>query len=153
MAARVTLKNVTAGNWEQVVDLEPRDDQEAFVASNAYSLAESKFDPYTVPRAIYAGREPVGFLMYESLTDDGRANDYMITRFMIDAKHQAKGYGREALQLALEEIRARPGATKISICYAPANAVAKDFYASFGFREVGHDEDGEMIAEIEIAAG
>nr|WP_230537288.1 hypothetical protein [Teredinibacter turnerae] len=38
---------------------------------------------------------------------------------------------------------------KIKICYDPKNPVAKGFYSSFGFVEVGI-EDGEIIAEIDV---
>ena len=65
MRKRVKLADVTAGNWEAVVDLELDEAQEDLVASNAYSLAESKFDGHARPRAVYAGKRVVGFLMYE----------------------------------------------------------------------------------------
>lgn len=32
----------------------------------------------------------------------------------------------------------------------PENPVAKPFYASFGFVEVGRDRDGEMIAVLKL---
>ena len=51
---------------------------------------------------------------------------------------------------ALNEIRAIPGVKKVSIGYMPENAVAKSFYASFGFVEVGKDEDGEIEAELTL---
>ena len=69
---------------------------------------------------------------------------------MIDRKHQGKGYGRAALGKALDEIRAIPKIRKVSISYMPDNPVAKPFYASFGFVEVGKDEDGEIIAELAL---
>ena len=43
-----------------------------------------------------------------------------------------------------------PGIKKISICYVPENPVAKQFYGSFGFVEVGRDEDHEVIAELAL---
>jgi diamine N-acetyltransferase len=69
---------------------------------------------------------------------------------MIDRKYQGKGYGRIALSKALEEIRAIPGVNRISILYMPKNPIAKPFYASFGFVEVGRDRDGEMIAVLKL---
>ncbi|MGE5778960.1 MAG: GNAT family N-acetyltransferase [Hyphomicrobiales bacterium] len=65
---------------------------------------------------------------------------------MIDVKHQGKGYGRAAL----DEIKATPGVKKVSIGYMSENAVAKQFYASFGFVEVGRGEDGEIEAELTL---
>lgn len=146
----VRLKDVTADNWEAVVDLELRDGQEDLVASNAYSLAESKFNPFARPRAIYSGRRIIGFLMYESLEAEGKPHEAAIYRFMIDKNHQGKGYGRAALEKTLDEIRQMPQIRKVSICYMPDNPVAKRFYESFGFVEVGRDEDGEMIAELAL---
>ena len=80
----------------------------------------------------------------------GKAKEASIYRFMIDRKHQGKGYGRTALSKALEEIRAIPGVNRISIRYMPKNRVAKPFYASFGFVEVGWDRDGEVIAVLKL---
>ena len=56
---------------------------------------------------------------------------------MIDKKHQGKGYGKEAMQLALDFIRAFPcGAVEYRrLSYAPQNSVAKKLYKSLGFAE------------------
>jgi diamine N-acetyltransferase len=145
----VTLAEVTADNWRAVAALELDAGQQDLVADNLYSLAESKFDPDARPRAIYAGRRLVGFLMYD-VTGAEEKLEASIYRFMIDRKHQGKGYGRAALSKALDEIRAIPGIATVSITYMPDNPVAKPFYASFGFDEVGLDEDGEMIAELDL---
>jgi diamine N-acetyltransferase len=141
---------VTADNWEEVVELELRDSQEDLVASNLYSVAEAQFDPDARPRAVYAGKRVIGFLMYDVQKKKGKAKEASIYRFMIDRKYQGKGYGRTALSKALEEIRAIPGVNRISILYMPKNSVAKPFYASFGFVEVGRDDDGEMIAVLKL---
>jgi diamine N-acetyltransferase len=150
MSDKVKLKNVTADNWEEVVELELRDSQEDLVASNLYSVAEAQFDPNARPRAVYVGKRVVGFLMYDVQKTKGKAKKASIYRFMIDRKYQGKGYGRAALSKALEEIRAIPGVNRISILYMPKNRVAKPFYASFGFVEVGRDRDGEMIAVLKL---
>ena len=73
-----------------------------------------------------------------------------IYRFMIDRKHQGKGYGRAALAAAIKEIAKLPGMKKVSICYMAGNLAARKFYAGFGFREVGRDTDGEVIAEMKL---
>lgn len=147
MARTIKLKPVTRRNWEAVVDLELAPEQRELVASNAYSLAESKFDPAAQPRAIYAGPRVVGFLMYEFSRAKKKA---FIYRFMIDRKHQGKGYGQAALSAAIKEIGKVPGVTKVSICYMAGNRAAKTFYAGVGFREVGRDADGEVIAELKL---
>lgn len=150
MSDEVRLEDVTARNWRAVARLKLAPQQEDLVASNLHSIAQSKFDPDARPRAIYAGDKPVGFLMYNVCEAKGRTREASIYRFMIDRKHQGKGYGRAALALALAEIKAGPGIKKVSIGYMPDNSVAKAFYAGFGFIEVGKDEDGEVIAELQL---
>jgi diamine N-acetyltransferase len=145
---KVRLAEVTADNWRAVADLELDPEQEDLVASNVYSLAESKFDPDARPRAVYAGKRVVGFLMYDVSRTKDKSRKALIYRFMIDRRQQGQGYGRAALAAALDEIRAIPRIKKVSISYMPENPVAKPFYASFGFVEIGKDEDREMIAEL-----
>jgi len=150
MPKKIRLKDVTADNWEAVADLELDADQEDLVASNLYSIAESHYDPDARPRAVYAGKRVVGFLMYDVQPEKGKSREASIYRFMIDRKHQGKGYGRAALSKALEEIKAIPGVKRVSIGYMPENPVAGPFYASFGFKEVGRDRDGEVIAKLKL---
>jgi diamine N-acetyltransferase len=149
MSRKVKLKDVTAKNWRAVARLELSSDQQDLVADNLYSIAESKFDPTAYPRAVYAAGQPVGFLMYD-VSDEGKKREALIYRFMIDRRHQGRGYGRAALALALGEIRAMRNVRKVSISYMPDNKVAKTFYASLGFVEAGLDEDGEMMAELAL---
>jgi len=144
---KIALKDVTAENWEAVADLELDAGQEDLVASNLYSIAESHFDPDARPRAVYAGKRVVGFLMYDVQRSKGRASIY---RFMIDRRHQGRGYGRIALGKALEEIQAIARVRRVFIRYMPENPVAGPFYASFGFVEVRKDRDGEVIAELKL---
>jgi diamine N-acetyltransferase len=75
-----------------------------------------------------------------------------IYRFMIDKRHQGQGFGRLALAAALAEIEALPGVATVAICYMPDNHAARNLYGAMGFREVGLDEDGEMIAHLPLRA-
>lgn len=148
---KVSLRAVTKDNFAAVIDLPLLAHQVDYLASNAYSIAEASFYPHYTTRAIYAADELVGFLMYVSLAEEGDPGEHAIYRFMVDHRQQGKGYGRRALELALEEIRAHGGVTCIWICYWPGNPAAKKFYASFGFVETELDETGEMYARISIS--
>jgi diamine N-acetyltransferase len=150
MSDKVKLKKVTGDNWEAVVELEFGAGQEDMVANNLYSIAEAQFDSHARSRGVYAGKRVVGLLMYEVQKTKGKAQEASIYRFMIDRKHQGKGYGRAALSKALEETREIPGVDRISIRYMPENPVSKPFYASFGFVEVRGDRDGEVIAVLKL---
>nr|WP_252044349.1 hypothetical protein [Vibrio sp. SCSIO 43155] len=45
-----------------------------------------------------------------------------------------------------------PELKEVEICYDPENPVAREFYSSFGFVEIGMDEDDEdMIAVLTIS--
>ena len=143
----ISLQKITKQNYEQVCDLDVSKEQQEYVACNMWSLVESMFNEGYETRAIYQGDLPVGFFMWvkENL------HKISIWRFMIDEKYQQNGIGRIALNLALQEIKTNTTIKEIEICYDPQNPVAKAFYASFGFEEVGMDEDGEdMLAVINI---
>lgn len=150
MSDVVRLKHVTEDNWQAIAALRLGPEQEEMVASNLYSIAEAHFDPDARPRAVYAGKRPVGFVMYDVQQKRDKSRRATIYRFMIDRKYQDKGYGRAALRRVLDEIRTIPRMKKVEIGYMPENAVARQFYASFGFVEVGKDEDGEIIAELAL---
>ncbi|MEP1741309.1 MAG: GNAT family N-acetyltransferase [Kangiellaceae bacterium] len=143
----VSLRRITKSNYEQVGDLDVSEEQQDYVASNMWSLVESSFNDGYETRAIYLGEEPVGFFMWVTET----LSKVSIWRFMIDHKHQKNGIGRIALNLALNEIKLTDGLKEIEICYNPNNPVAKAFYSSFGFVEVGMDDDNEdMLAVITL---
>jgi len=143
----VSLRPVTKENYEKVCELDVTKEQEGYVACNMWSLVESKYNEGYNTRAIYLKEEPVGFFMWVQETQV----KISIWRFMVDKKHQQKSIGRVALNLALGEIKKVSGLQEIEICYNPKNSVAKGFYSSFGFSEVGMDEDDEdMLAVIKL---
>src|SRR5438552_3053478 len=123
MREDVELRDVTADNRHAVVSLTLDPEQENLVASNAESLDEARSDPDARPRVIYAGERVVGFLMYDAGRPSDDPREAVIYRFMIDRTHQGEGYGRAALGKALDEIRAIPKVSKISISYMPDNPV------------------------------
>lgn len=148
----VRLEEITIDNYRVVLMLKVAEDQQKFVATNCCSVAQSKFYPSYRPRAIYTGEEPVGFLMYGH-ENEGDPSVITISRLMIAEAHQRKGYGREALRLAVDEIRNDLAPNRVLICYELENEIAKRVYAEFGFVEIGHDEDGEVIAELRDGSG
>ena len=139
----ITLEEIDQSNYEAVCDLDVKKEQEDYVACNMWSLVEANYNSGYTCKAICENGQPIGFLMWVLETP----SKISIWRFMVDKNHQERGIGRKALKIALKEIAAYPAIKEIEICYNPNNPVAKDFYASFGFNEVGMDEDGEdMIA-------
>ncbi len=159
----VRLVEVGIKNFDDLVDLAPFESQFGFVANNCYSLAEAYANiadgRYAKPFGIYAGDEPVGFLMIGFDISDGDADrekfpllvdNYLIWRFMIDKKHQKKGYGREAMRLALDFIRTFPcgRADCCWLSYEPENEVARKLYRSFGFVEMEKPEGWDEVPAV-----
>src|SRR5215203_5804196 len=93
MAQTVTLGEIMKDSLHAVLDLAVEPEQEQFVSSNARSIAEAHFEPHAWFRAVYADDAPVGFVM--AYRDP--PTTFWVWRFMIDAAHQGKGYGRSAL--------------------------------------------------------
>ncbi len=148
----ISLRPITQDNFEHFIDLEVHEHQRLYLASNVFSIAEASFFPHYTTRGIFADEIPVGFLMYVAALPEeaSKHGEYYIWRFMLDKQFQGQGYGRAALQLLLEELRAKEDARKIIISYAPDNLVAKHFYASLGFVETVVGEDGEMEAVLDL---
>ncbi len=143
----ITLREITPENWEAILKLAVRDDQKNFVASNLYSLAEAKVFPEHVPLAIYAGEQPVGFLMY---TFERDRKEWWIFRLMIVANEQGKGYGRAAMQQAVARMRAQPGCRQIFISFEPENAPAEQLYRSLGFVPNNEVWGGEVVFRLDL---
>ena len=122
-------------------------DQVGFVGPNVYSIAESKFEPHFSPRAIYDGDEVVGFLMYCPENDPPDPELFWFFRFVIKPELQQRGIGRQALQLAIEEMRLA-GAARIRTMHKPINQVAGRLYAAAGFKKIGMLDDGDIEYEL-----
>ena len=143
----VTLRPITRDNLWAVVDLTPRPGQEKFVEDNVASIANAYVEPTFVPLAVYAGAEPVGFVMYGPHPDTGA---WWVIRLMIDRAHQGKGYGRAAMEAVIAMMVERVGCEEIVTSFNPANAVAAGLYASLGFRPTGEIEDGEPLVRLRL---
>ena len=150
------IRPVTKDNWKELIRLKVRENQTHFVASNLYSIAESKFgdefeghwDLY--PFGIYDdGDIPVGFLMY-ALNFDHPKQQAFIQRLMVDESHQGKGYGRFGMQRMLEIFRADDRIQEVGISYEPENEAARKLYASLGFEETGEIVFGEVVAILRL---
>ncbi|MEN6418296.1 MAG: GNAT family N-acetyltransferase [Clostridiaceae bacterium] len=144
----VQLIEIDRHNYLSVIDLAVSDEQKRFVASNMYSLAQAYVQPECIPFALYAENKPVGFVMYAMDEDD---HEYWIYRLMIDKKYQRRGYGREAMHLLIDRIRADQEHRIIYISFEPDNAAAKALYENLGFLPDGRVEYGEVVYKLEKA--
>jgi len=147
METEVSLQEVTGETVRAICRLAVGPGQDRFVAPNAVSIAQAHFEPKAWFRAIYAGAEPVGFLM---LYEDREKPEYFLWRLMIAAEHQGKGYGRRALELLVDRVRALPGAAQLGTSYVPGEGGPEGFYKSFGFTDTGEIDDGEAVCRLPL---
>lgn len=94
----VTLKIINEDNYEECLSLNVSVENENFVDSVAWSLAEAwAFYEDSRPFAIYADDLMVGYvLMYIG------ENNPQIINFMIDSRFQKRGYGTAAAKLCID---------------------------------------------------
>ena len=159
----IHLVKVDAGNFNEIIRLRVSEEQKSFVAANDLSLIEAycclSSGGHVFPFGIYDEETPVGFVMIGYGVEEGyddapqeAYDNYSIWRFMIDARYQHKGYGKEALQKALQFIRTFPcGEAELCwLSYEPANTAAQKLYKSFGYEETGNWDGDEKIAVLKL---
>ena len=145
----INFRAITEDNFDAIIRMK-RPDDEHFVASNAYSLAQAWLyrdagDVY--PFAIYDDDQPVGFMM---LDEDADERCLIIWRIMFPGENQNKGYGTAAIR---EIIRLAKDSGKydfLLIDYAPDNKIAEHVYTKLGFRPTGVFEHGEYELRLDL---
>ncbi len=149
MKPSISIKEVDRNNWIDCVRLSLHPEQEAFLASNSDTIAESKFELHHRVRAIYHGSEVVGLLSYCHEDDPLDLEVYWLFRFMVDKHVQGKGYGRRALELMLAEVVSLGGKT-VKTMHKPSNTSASSLYQTLGFEERGYLDDGDVLLELSL---
>lgn len=141
----VRLEPVTADNWRDVVDLEPRADQRRFVAPISRYLCLGFFDGVWNSMAIRCEDRAVGHVMWAYDDDEGA---HWIGGLVVAAPHQGAGIGRRAVDKLIHRLGADHGALRFALMYHPENRVAAGLYRSMGFVETGEVVDDEVVARL-----
>ena len=143
----VTLREITEANVDLVGELRVVGEQRYHVASVAKTFWQAAARDDIWMRAIYAGADPVGMVAVRI----GPGEAY-IARLLVDHRHQGRGYGQEAIRLALDHLRAIPGCNRVTLSHVPSNAAVGRLYGRFGFRYTGKvDADGEVEMALDLA--
>ncbi|EJP85539.1 GNAT family N-acetyltransferase [Bacillus cereus] len=146
---KIYLKPIDESNWKEAIRLSVKEEQQTFIASNLYSIAEVQFLDHFYAKGIYLDGKMIGFTMFGIDPDD---NNYWIYRLMIDEKFQGKGIGKQAIYLVIDEIRQDnyTSIPLIMIGYAPENLTAKFVYKKAGFIETKLSSWGEQLAKYSL---
>ena len=136
----VTLKDITQENFEELISLFVDQEQEQFVASNLYTIAQMQFKEEKIAKGVYVDEKAVGLIAYD-------LEDYDIWRLMIDARFQGNGYGRKAMEIVLDILRKDSRLETARTCIVVENIAMRNLIVSFGFKENGkvhrYRDDGE----------
>ena len=157
------LKKINRNNIAEILKLEVFDNQKSFVATNNSSIIEAYIaiteNNHVFTFGIYKDDTPIGFLMigYDVNSDDEGVpkiakGNYNIWRLMIDKKFQGQGFGKEAMDLALEFVNTFPcGTAKYCwLSYECDNEVARQLYKSVGFVETDEKDGDEIVAVLKL---
>jgi diamine N-acetyltransferase len=151
----VSLREITEDNRAAVEALAVTDEQDFFVASVTQSLQDAVAYPDARPwyRAVYAGDEPVGFVMISdgiTVDDPTYVGPYYLWRLLIDRRFQGRGYGTAALDLIVEHVRAHPDARTLLVSHVVGPGSPVTFYQQYGFQLTGQVHEGEPILELDL---
>ena len=136
----IKLDEITADTLEVVLKLKVSKEQENFVSTTAYSLAQAYvYRENAYPFAIYADDTLVGFILFGFYE---LRNQYTLWKFLIDEKYQNKGYGKMALALGIEYMKKQYDIKEMYTGVAIDNDVAERLYHSVGFQLTGLIENG-----------
>ena len=145
----INFRAITEDNFDDIIRMK-RPDDEDFVASNAYSLAQAwlyRDNGDVYPFAIYEDDAPVGFMM---LDEDMDERCLIIWRIMFPEENRFKGYGTAAIRRIIDLARESGKYDFLLISYDPENKVAEHVYKKLGFRPTGVFEHGEIELRLDL---
>ncbi|MDN3018883.1 GNAT family N-acetyltransferase [Paenibacillus sp. BSR1-1] len=150
--SKLSLKPIDKKNWEEAIQLSVKEEQQSFMASNLYSIAEVQFLDNFYAKGIYLDNQIIGFTMFGIDPDD---DNYWIYRLMIDKEFQGKGLGVKSILLVINEIKRmnRANRSSIMIGYHPENLAARFVYQKAGFIETNLASWGEQLAMFSLLKG
>ena len=90
---------------------------------------------------------PSVFLM---LDDDDTKPLYTLWRLMIADGFQGRGYGKRAVELLIDYVRTRPGATALMTSWVPGDDGPAEFYRKLGFELTGEMDEGEVVGRLAL---
>lgn len=143
----IELRTITENNFQACLALKASVENENFVDSVAYSLAEAwVYYHDTRPFAICEDDQVIGFVsMYV-----GEEN-YQIINFLIDDAFQGKGLGTKAAKACIAYLQSEYNAGRISVPVETGHTVAQRFWQRSGFEFSDTVEDGYLFMRLNLS--
>ena len=161
----VTLRDiVTEDDVEAVMGLRRGPGQDRYLGSMISHFEDAIADARACPRkwSIHDGDtdELVGFVMISDDipqatldADDDIVGPYFLWRLLIDARHQARGYGRATLDAVASYVAGKPNGRVLLTSCAPGDGSPMTFYLHYGFEMTDRVTDGEQVMRLDLADG
>jgi len=118
------------------------EDQKSFVENNSYSLAQSGFEPEWISVGLYDADTAVGYAMHSVDLENGHV---WLDRFMIEGRHQGKGYAKKFLAMLQNDMSNRYACNRIYLSIHPENELARSLYTRMGFYASGEMDGAEEV--------
>jgi GNAT superfamily N-acetyltransferase len=151
----VTIRELTEENRQDVLALRVAPSQERFVGTVAEALEDAEAFPEARPwyRAVYAGDEPVGFVMLSWDCEPQPPEiigPWFLWKLLIDERHQGRGYGRDVVRQVADLIRAA-GGDELLTSHVDGEGGPGGFYERLVFVPTGDvDSEGEVILRLAL---
>ncbi len=147
-----TLRPVAIHDIVPLHKITVRDDQDDFVAPNAITIAQARFETGAYDFCIWDGENRVGLLAlidmaeHKDITEIDDPNAVYVWRLLIGQDVQGAGHGQAAMAFAEDWGRER-GRSMVQVQAVRENAAAIGFYQSLGYALTGREADGEVQLE------
>ncbi|MFI3170674.1 MAG: GNAT family N-acetyltransferase [Faecalibacterium sp.] len=126
----ITFKKIDKENYMECISLKVKATQRDFVADNAQSLLDAHYLEGLETLGVYHDDTMVGFLLYDYDTELG---GWSLSRFMIGAQYQGKGFGSAALKSFLQFFASNIGTNALIACVNIENKTTLALFQKFGF--------------------
>ena len=125
----ISIQEITAENFVDAIRLKVAPEQEQYVATNAASIAQSKFHTFLACYGTYDGETMVGFSAFDKHPENGTA---WIVRYMTGAQYQRQGFGKIRLHAVLGHMRKEYDCPSVYLDVGPENIAAIKLYEDAG---------------------
>ena len=135
------LTDITEDNWLEVAALSVREHQKNYLAPAIGILARGYVyrDCNAKVYAIEADGVIVGAALVREFRDEPQGYD--LQQFMIDRRYQGRGYGSQALQLILDELKREARYDHVEVCVKKTDTEAIRLYEKHGFTDSGYVDE------------
>ncbi|WP_052351876.1 GNAT family N-acetyltransferase [Deinococcus pimensis] len=140
---RLWVTRVDDVTRQAVLTLTVAEGQAGFVVAPRDDLTDIEADPCSEAHAVLHDGEVVGFyhLDFHPLGIAERAFPQPscgLRSFLIDTRHQGRGYGRAAMHALIQDLRARrPDVQRLNLTVNCRNVHARALYLAVGFTDAG----------------